>query len=100
AGAISGADVSRSERSSDLERATQGLGFEGRVNHARGDDRWSGVVMYQGRRAPFGFTTAETRATGLLLGADWSRPNPNAGRVQSTGVRNETRLKATYLRGT
>jgi len=81
-GALSGADVSRSERDSDLERATQRLGFEGRLNHSSGDDHFQGLAMYQGHRAPFGFTTAETRATGLMLGGGWTRtsgsPRQNA----------------------
>lgn len=75
-GALSGADVSRSERESDLERATQRLGFEGRLNHLSGDDRLQALAMYQGRRAPFDFTAAETRATGLMVGGAWSRTPP------------------------
>lgn len=91
-GALSGVDVSRSERDSDLERATARLGFEGRVNHARGDDRYQGLAMYQGRRAPFGFTTAETRATGMVAGAAWIRPSPRTG--------GSTFARASYRRGT
>ena len=98
-GALSGADVSRSERNSDLERATQRLGFEGRLNHFQGDDRFQGLAMYQGRRAPFGFTTAETRSTGLMLGAGWAR-HSQGGRIPSLGARNETTLNLSYLRGT
>ncbi len=98
-GVLSGADVSRSERNSDLERATQRLGFEGRLNHFEGDDRFQGLAMYQGRRAPFGFTTAETRSTGLMLGAGWARQS-QGGRIPSLGERNETTLNLSYLRGT
>jgi hypothetical protein len=91
-GALSGVDVSRSERDSDLERATARLGFEGRLNHTRGDDRYQGLVMYQGRRAPFGFTTAETRARGMVAGAGWIRSTAdNPG---------PTFARASYRRGT
>jgi hypothetical protein len=98
-GALSGADVSRSERNSDLERATQRLGFEGRLNHFEGDDRFQGLAMYQGRRSPFGFTTAETRSTGLMVGAGWARRS-QGGRIPSLGERNETTINLSYLRGT
>jgi len=91
-GALSGVDVSRSERDSDLERATARLGFEGRLNHTRGDDRYQGLAMYQGRRAPFGFSTAETRATGMMAGGAWTRTS--AGSADSTFTR------ASYRRGT
>ncbi len=91
-GALSGVDVSRSERDSDLERATARLGFEGRVNHTRGEDRYQGLAMYQGRRAPFGFTTAETRATGMMAGAAWIRPSANTA--------GPTFARASYRRGT
>ena len=84
-GALSGADVTRSERSSDLERATARLGFEGRVSQSRGDDRLEGLAMYQGTRAPFGLTRAETRSSGLLLGTVWTR--------------RQTHVRASYLRG-
>ncbi|MEO8499484.1 MAG: hypothetical protein ABI565_01115 [Vicinamibacteria bacterium] len=93
-GALSGADVSRSERASDLERATQRLGFEGRLNHVNGDDRLQGLAMYQGRRAPFGFTKAETRATGLIIGAGWTRASGSGTSADPTFVR------ASYRRGT
>ena len=99
-GALSGADVSRSERDSDLERATQRLGFEGRLNHAKGDDLFQGLAMYQGRRMPLGFTAAETRSTGLMLGASWARQHSHAGQFPSLGERNETALRLSYLRGT
>ena len=99
-GALSGADVSRSERDSDLERATQRLGFEGRANHAKGDDLFQGLAMYQGRRMPFGFTTAEARSAGLMLGAAWARQHSHAGRFPSLEERNETALRVNYLRGT
>ncbi|HRB13308.1 MAG TPA: hypothetical protein PKU70_09870, partial [Vicinamibacteria bacterium] len=99
-GALSGADVSRSERDSDLERATQRLGFEGRLNHLKGDDLFQGLAMYQGRRLPLGFTTAETRSTGLMVGASWARQHSHAGRFPSLGERNETALRLSYLRGT
>ncbi len=99
-GALSGADVSRSERDSDLERATQRLGFEGRLNHMTGDDSFRGLAMYQGRRMPFGFTATETRSTGLLLGAGWARQHSHAVRFPSLGERNETTLNVSYLRGT
>lgn len=99
-GAMSGADVSRSERDSDLERATQRLGFEGRLSHLSGEDRFHGLAMYQGRRLPFGFTTAETRSTGLALGAGWERQHSSAGRFPSLGERNETAVEVSYLRGT
>ncbi len=98
--ALSGADVSRSERDSDLEHATQRLGFEGRLNHLKGDDLFQGLAMYQGRRMPLGFTTAETRSTGLMLGASWARQHSHAGRFPSLGERNETALRLSYLRGT
>ncbi len=91
-GAFSGVDVSRSERDSDLERATARLGFEGRMNHTRGEDRYLGLAMYQGRRAPFGFTTAETRATGMMAGVAWTRAE--AGSARSTFAR------TSYRRGT
>ncbi len=91
-GALSGVDVSRSERDSDLERATARLGFEGRVNHTRGNDRYQGLAMYQGRRAPFGFTTAETRATGMMAGAAWTRSSAN-----TPGL---TFARSSYRRGT
>lgn len=84
-GALSGIDVSRSERASDLERATAKLGFEGRFTHVRGADRFQGLALYQGTRGPFGFTTAETRSSGLTLGSAWTR--------------GETRARASYLRG-
>jgi hypothetical protein len=84
-GAISGASVSRSERASDLERATARLGLEGRMNRLRGEDRIEGLMMYQGTRAPFGLTTAETRSSSLVLGAAWAR--------------RETRVRGSYLRG-
>ena len=88
-GAVSGADVTRSERSSDLERATQRLGFEGRLNHTKGEDDYQTLLMYQGRRAPFGFTTAETRASGLLIGSSWRRRDPH-----------QTQARVSFLRGT
>ncbi len=96
-GALSGADVSRSERDSDLERATQRLGFEGRVNHTKGDDQLQGLAMYQGRRAPFGFTTAETRATGMMVGGAWTRTKtfPRHPSFAMT-----TFARASYRRGT
>ncbi len=90
-GALSGVDVSRSERDSDLERATARLGFEARANHTRGDDRYQGLAMYQGRRAPFGFTTAETRATGMMAGVAWNR--------QSANTAGPTFARASYRRG-
>ncbi|MBX7185621.1 MAG: hypothetical protein K1Y01_10795 [Vicinamibacteria bacterium] len=99
-GALAGADVSRSERDSDLERATRRLGFEGRLNHFKGDDRFQGLALVQGRRLPFGFTTGETRSTGLALGAGWTRQHAPEGRFPSLGDRNETTFKASYLRGT
>ncbi|MBK5257157.1 MAG: hypothetical protein JJE39_14095 [Vicinamibacteria bacterium] len=100
-GALSGADVSRSERDSDVKRATQRLGFEGHLNHRRGDDQLQGLAMYQGRRAPFGLTAAETRQTGLMLGASWTRPSPTAKRaIPGSGMRNETRVRASFLRST
>lgn len=95
-GALSGADVSRSERDSDLERATQRLGFEGRLNRARGDDRFQGLAMYQGRRAPFGFTSGETRATGLVIGGAWTRNSTSA----SGSARPAPFVRASYRRGT
>ena len=88
-GVISGADVSRSERESDLERSTARLGFEGRARHTRDDDRFQGLAMYQGTRGPFGLTAAETRSTGLLLGSSWIR----------TG-NHRTHARISYLRGT
>lgn len=91
-GALSGADVSRSERDSDLERKTARLGFEGRVNHTRGDDRYQGLAMYQGRRSPFGLTSAETRATGMMAGAAWTRPSARTGA--------STFARVSYRRGT
>lgn len=91
-GALSGVNVSRSERDSDLERGTARLGFEGRVNHTRGDDRYQGLAMYQGRRAPFGFTTTETRATGMMAGATWTRSSASAA--------GPTYARASYRRGT
>lgn len=100
-GALSGADVSRSERDSDLERATQRLGFEGRLNHARGDDRFQGLAMYQGRRSPFGLTTTQTRSTGLVVGTEWTRRNPNSKKTfPDLGARNETFARLSYVRGT
>jgi hypothetical protein len=84
-GALSGVDVLRSERASDRERASARLGFEGRASHVDGDNRLQGLAMYQGTRGPFGFTSAETRAEGLVLGADW--------------IRRETHVRASYLRG-
>jgi hypothetical protein len=84
-GALSGVDVTRSERDSDRERASARLGFEGRAIHLDGDDRFQGLAMYQGVRGPFGFTSAETRAKGLVLGGQWSR--------------RETQARASYLRG-
>jgi hypothetical protein len=92
-GALSGADVSRSERDTDRERATQRLGFEGRVNHVRGDDRFQALGLYQGHREPFGFTTAETRSTGLFLGGGWTRTAASPNRTSSF-------LRASFLRGT
>ena len=88
-GVLSGADVSRSERNSDLERATARLGFEGRINHTRDRDRLLGLAMYQGHRGRFGLTTAETRSTGLLIASSWIRTgdSPSHARVS-------------YLRGT
>ena len=88
-GALSGADVSRAERDSDLERATQRLGFEGHLDHTRGEDVFQGIAMYQGRRGPFGFTTAETRGSGLLIGAGFVRRNAGA-----------LHARVSYLRGT
>jgi hypothetical protein len=93
-GALSGADVSRSERDSDLERKTQRLGFEGRMNHSRGDDRFQGLAMYQGQRAPFRLTTAETRASGLFLGGSWTRASAAAIHPSPAFAR------ASYRRGT
>ncbi|MEO8361964.1 MAG: hypothetical protein ABI672_18165, partial [Vicinamibacteria bacterium] len=94
-GALSGADVKRSERDSDLERATQRLGFEGRVNQTRGDDRFNGLAMYQGHRAPFGFTPGETRERGLVLGAAWRRAD-----VSGQELGTVTNARVTYVRGT
>jgi hypothetical protein len=85
-GALSGVDVVRSERDSDRERASARLGFEGRASHVDGDDRLQGLAMYQGTRGPFGSTSAETRAKGFVLGAEWSR--------------RETQVRVSYLRGT
>jgi hypothetical protein len=96
-GALSGADVSRSERDSDLERATQRLGFEGRLHHRNRDDQLQGLAMYQGRRAPFGFTTAETRATGLVIGGAWTR-NPTS--ASSSSLPATAFARASYRRGT
>ena len=91
-GALSGVDASRSERDSDLERTTARLGFEGRMNHTRGDDRYQGLAMYQGRRAPFGFTAAETRATGIIAGVAWNRSGDSP--------QTNTFARASYRRGT
>jgi hypothetical protein len=99
-GALSGSDVSRSERDSDLERATQRLGFESRLSHVRGEDRFQGLALYQGRRMPFGFTAAETRSTGLVVGAGWARQHSPAGALPNLDERNETTLNLSYLRGT
>ncbi len=96
-GAVSGADVKRSERDSDLERATQRLGFEGRLNHTKGRDQFQGLAMYQGRRLPFGFTTAQTRASGLMLGGAWSRRDASGG-VPATSDASHGRIS--YARGT
>ncbi len=93
-GALSGVDVSRSERDSDRERATARLGFEGRMNHTRGDDRYQGLAMYQGRRAPFGFTAAEARATGMIAGVAWNRSGGGTHAAANTFAR------ASYRRGT
>lgn len=96
-GALSGADVSRSERASDLERATARLGFEGRLNHMKGDDQLRVLAMYQGRRAPFGFTTVETRGTGMMAGVAWTRTKtfPRHPSFAMT-----TFARASYRRGT
>lgn len=96
-GALSGADVSRSERASDLERATARLGLEGRVSHNLGDDQFQALVMTQGRRAPFGLTTAETRATGQMVGTTWQRLHPKGGQY---GRPETTQARISYLRGT
>lgn len=97
AGAISGADVSRSERDSDLERATKRLGVEGRFSHTRGDDRFQGLAMYQGHREPLRLTTKETRGSGLVFGGAWLRGS--AGRnVQDADA--ATGARFSYLRGT
>lgn len=100
-GALSGADVSRSERDSDLERATARLGAESRFNHIRGDDQFQGLAMYQGARGPYGFTTAETRSTGLVLGTAWARRDQQAKRTfPSLGAQSETFARLSYVRGT
>ena len=94
----SGADVTRSERESLAERGTQRLGFEGRIAHRRGDDTWRGLALYQGRRMPFGLTDFETRANGLLVGAEWTRTEAAGPGREMVGY--ETRfLRASYRRG-
>lgn len=95
--AVSGADVSRSERDSDLERATKRLGFESRFTHVKDDDRFQGLAMYQGHRSPFGLTTAETRGSGLVLGGAWSRRRASGG---AKGEAAGPRGRISYARGT
>lgn len=91
-GAFSGVDVSRSERDSDLERATARLGVEARAHHTRGYDRYQGLAMYQGRRSPFGLTTAETRSTGMIAGLSWTRAGQG-------GEPRDTWARGSYRRG-
>lgn len=93
-GALSGVDVSRSERDSDLERATARLGVEARAHHTRGDDRYQGLAMYQGRRAPFGLTTAETRSSGMIAGLAWTRGG-QGGSSETTWARGSYRRGVT-----
>ncbi len=89
--AVSGTDVSRSERDSDRERASRRLGLEGRIVHRKGVDRFQGLGMYQARRAPFGLTEGETEAKGMALGGAWQR---TAGRVGR-----DPHARMSFLRG-
>jgi hypothetical protein len=96
--AVSGVDVTRSERNSDLERPTQKLGFDARLRHVRGDDAYRALAMYQGSRAPFGFTTAETRSRGLLIGGEWRRSTDWATDAGSLGS-DRSFARVSYKRG-
>lgn len=91
--AMSGSDVQRSERDSDWKKGTARLGFEGHLRQTRGRDVIQALGLYQSRRGPYGFTSTETRAKGLLFGTAWSR-------AASSAEKDGPRARASFRRGT
>lgn len=90
-GTLSGTDVLRSERDSDIEKSTARVAFEARGRRQVDRDTFQALGLYQGRRAPYGLTTAETRANGLVAGFLWSR-------VAAGPDREGPRARATFRR--